>query len=90
MEPNEHCDSGKPHGIIETIGTLQGLMELDTMLAGKADLLERRRALQRDLNRLDPEPRSSKVGFKRPSSRSCTLVTTTPAALQAGDRVAGE
>ena len=35
------------------------------MLAGTVDLLERRTALQRDLNRLDEEPRSSKVGFKK-------------------------
>ena len=52
-------------------------------------LLEHGRALHRDLDKLDPGSKSSKPRFNKTKCGSCTLATT-PAALQAGDRVAGQ
>ena len=43
-----------------------------------------------DLDKLDPGPKYKKRRFTKSSARSCTLATTTPAVLQAGDRVAGQ
>ena len=51
--------------------------EDDTKLGVNVSLLEGRRALQRDLDRLDPWAKSNDMKFNRPSGRSCTLATTT-------------
>ena len=62
----------------------------DTKLGVSVDLLEGRRTLHRDLDKLDPGPKYKKRRFTKSSARSCTSATTTPAVLQAGDRVAGQ
>ena len=48
------------------------------------------RALQRDLTGWIQGPNPTRWDLTRTSAEFCTLGTTTPAALQAGDRVAGE
>ncbi|RMB97749.1 hypothetical protein DUI87_25748 [Hirundo rustica rustica] len=45
----------------------------DTKLGESVDLLEGGRALHRDLDRLDPGPKSNSGRFKKPRARSCTL-----------------
>ncbi|RMC03955.1 hypothetical protein DUI87_19292 [Hirundo rustica rustica] len=62
----------------------------DTKLGVSVDVLEGRRAQQRDLDRLDPGPKSNSGRFKKTKGQDLHFATTTPAVLQAGDRVAGE
>ena len=50
----------------------------DTTLGGIVDLREVRKALQRDLNRVDHWAEANERKFTRPNPESCTLVTTTP------------
>ena len=59
-------------------------------MAGSVELLEGRMALQRDLDSLHPGPKPNKVRFKKTKCMVLHFSTTTPAVLQAGDRVAGE
>lgn len=59
-------------------------------LGGSVVLLKGEKALERDLDRLDPWVKASGVKFNKTRCQFCTWVTTTPAVLQAGGRVAGK
>ena len=56
---------------MKTIVTLPDLMELngDTKLSVRVNLLEVRRSLHRDLDRLDPGPKSNKGTFNKTKCR---------------------
>jgi len=47
----------------------------DNRLGGSVDLLEDRKAIQRDLDRLNNRAEANGMAFTRPSARSYTLAT---------------
>lgn len=59
-------------------------------LGGNVDPVEGRKALQRDLNRLDGRAEAKCIVSTRTSARSCTWVTITQAELQAAGKVAAK
>lgn len=84
--------STKLKGWENSIVLLEGIKPDDPKMGSSADLLESRRFLQRDLDRLDQQAKISGVRFNKAKSLQGPLIGSQqpPAVLQARGRVAEE